>query len=198
DAVTAYQLRRRRDLIVIGAVGVDLQDAALQVIIGKHRRCEKLAQHLARILADREYLQHVAPRAPGQAFEQELRSPAPLLPVEPGPEQQRRIRLAEPSEDLPWRRGIGPWFDMRNRNLAAVGERRFQPGNTLPVDYRDFMALLAQIPGGRRADDSGAENEDFQALAIKRSRRPGRSCRTDCGRRRRCRRVRLEASTCAP
>ncbi len=47
DAVAAHQLRCGRGLVEAGALGVDLQDAALQVVIGKHGRRAKLAQHLA-------------------------------------------------------------------------------------------------------------------------------------------------------
>ncbi|MBS1216874.1 MAG: hypothetical protein H6R21_7 [Proteobacteria bacterium] len=50
---------------------------------------------------------------------------------------------------------------MRHRNLSDVGVRRFQPRPFAPIDDRDVVAGLAQIPSGGNAGDAGTEDQDF-------------------------------------
>ena len=49
---------------------------------------------------------------------------------------------------------------MRDRDLAAVGERRFQCRGALPLDHRNLVPALAKKPGGRGSDHARAEDEN--------------------------------------
>src|SRR5262249_12841325 len=90
DPVLAYELRGSRRAVEPLTIGIDLQDSTLQVVVGKADARAQLAQGRARVLADRQNLQHVAPRARREAFDQELQAPEPLARIERRTEEQRR------------------------------------------------------------------------------------------------------------
>ena len=119
-------------------------------------------------------------------------------------EQQRRVLLPEPLEDLQRRVRVRPRLGVRRRDLAAVGERRLQRRARLAVDDRDLVPVLREVPRGGDADDARRRGRctRHQAGVAARPRvasvvrpPPECSCRTGCGRRRRCRRARPAAST---
>src|SRR3979411_1440686 len=98
-------------------------------------RGAQVPQHLSRILADREDLQHVAPVARRQAFDEELQAPAPLLEVQARAEQQRRVGPPQPLENLERRLRVGPGLDMRDRDLTTISERSLQRRRTVTRGY---------------------------------------------------------------
>ena len=126
-------------------------------------------------------------------------APAPLAPVGAQPEEQRRIRAARATSGSS--RGAsgfahGSAYDAEIWPPLANDVSSAAP--RLAVDDRHLVAVAREIPRGGDADDAAAEDEDahHQAAARRRTasfrrRRPppGCSCRTGCGRRRRCRRA---------
>jgi hypothetical protein len=90
-----YKLGQAACVVEARAIEVDLQDAARQVVVFDPGFIAQLAQHHEAVVGQVHHLDDVVPLAARQAFERELQSPAPLLPVELRPEQQRRV-AAEP------------------------------------------------------------------------------------------------------
>ena len=119
-----------------------------------------------RVEREIEALDRVAPRAPRQALEQELQAAAPLPRIGAQPEQERRVLAAEPLQDLGRRIRIGPRLGVRRGDLAAVGERRLERRSRLAVDDDDVVPVGGEIPGGRDADDTGAEDEDAHPPSV--------------------------------
>ena len=52
---------------------------------------------------------------------------------------------------------------MTYRDLAAVGKARLQARARLAIDHSHVVAGFGKVPGGRGADHSGTEDEDFHA-----------------------------------
>src|ERR1700719_898615 len=124
-------------------------------------RDAQVPQHLSRILADGKDLQHVAPVARRHAFDEELQAPAPLLEVQARAEQQRRVSPPQPLENLERRLRVGPGLDMRDRDLATIGERSLQRRRAVPLDDGDVVSLLAKEPRGRGPDHARAEDQNL-------------------------------------
>ena len=94
-----------------------------------------------------------------QALAQEGGAPEPLLQFGTRPDQQRRIRLPEPAQDLARRRRIGPGLGVAGGDLSAVGETRFECRAGLSIHHDDVVAGFPQEPRTGHADDAGAEDE---------------------------------------
>ena len=150
----------------LAAVGVDVQDAAFEMVVGEAVvRCEFGAQRLQALPAverERDDVAHVGARAPGQAFAQEAQAPVEQRRVPARAEEQRRVFAPHPGQRLQRRVRRRPGLGVRNGYLAAVGEAGFEAGGRLPVEHRDFVAGFRQIPGAGDTDDAGPENQDFQ------------------------------------
>ena len=130
------------------------------MIVGNARLCANFFQAIARIQREIETLNRVVASARRQAFEQELQSPAPLLRIEAQPEQQWRVFLAQPLQDLERGSGVGPRLRIRCRDLAPIGERSFESGTAVPVDDGDVVAILREIPRSGDADDTRTKHQN--------------------------------------
>src|SRR6185436_3034978 len=116
----AHQLGGGDTVLELLRVRVELEYAALQVIVDDARARTERVQAFARIEREIHALHRVALRARGQAFEQELQHPAPLRRIGAQSEQDRRVVLPEPAQDLPRRGRVRPRLGVRRRDLAAV------------------------------------------------------------------------------
>ena len=99
--------------------------------------------------------------------------------------------------------GIGPRLRVRRRDLPAVGERRLERGACVAVDDRDVVPVLARYHAA--VTPTTPAPSTMMRIALRglpsRALSPECSCRTGCGRRRRCRRAPPAASTstaCTP
>ena len=50
---------------------------------------------------------------------------------------------------------------MTGRDLAAIGKTGFQSGAGLPIDDRDLVTGLGQVPRGGDADHAGPKTKTF-------------------------------------
>ena len=66
---------------------------------------------------------------------------------------------------------IGPRLAVADGDLPCVREAGLPCGGALALDDGDFMAALQQMPSGARADDAGAQDDDFHAASVPRLRR---------------------------
>jgi hypothetical protein len=163
DAVAAelaHQRRRRDAVLELLGVRVELQDAALEVVVGDAGLAPQLAQAVARVEREVEALDRVVPRAGRQALDQEAQAPQPLPRVGAQPEEQRRVLAPEPFRDLERRLRIRPRLGVGRGDLPAVHERGLERRPLLPVDERDLVAVGGEIPRGGDADHASAEHED--------------------------------------
>jgi hypothetical protein len=162
DAVAAELAHQRRGLDTVLeflGIGVELQDAALEMVVRDAGLGAQRLQAVPRVKREVEALDRVVLRTRRQAFDEELHPPFPLPPVGAQPEQQRRILAAQPLEDLERRLGIRPGLGIRRGDLSAVGERSLEPGGWLAVDDGDVMAVGGEIPRRGDADDAAAQHE---------------------------------------
>src|SRR3546814_5546083 len=72
-----------------------------------------------------------------QALAQERQAPHPLAPVELGPEQQRRVVLEHPFQQLQGRLRIGPGFGVRDGNLRSE-EHTSELQSLMRISYAVF------------------------------------------------------------
>jgi len=164
-AMLAHQRRgpdRRRELATIG---VQVQDTALELIVGQRHFGAQRLQLGSTVERQADDLAHIGMRSPGRALAQEAQHPVEQGGIAAQPEPQRRVLAPHPGECAPRGAGVGPRFGVRHRNLAAVGETGFQPGCRLPVEDADLVPRSRQIPGSADADDAGAKDEHLQAGA---------------------------------
>src|ERR1035437_6375358 len=138
-----------------------MQNAACQAVMVDAGFSLHALQGLAAVFGNRNDLADIVGGACRRAFTQELHAPAPLQPFSPQAKQQGRIFLTQPSQNLHWRRRVGPRLGMRQRDLATVGEAGFLGGAGLPVDYRDLMSRLIQKPRGSGADNAATQYDNF-------------------------------------
>jgi len=164
-AELAHQLGRRDALRELLRIGIEGEDAALQLVVFDPRLRAQLLQAIARVERQVQALDGVVPRPRRQAFVEELQSPAPLLRIGAQPEQERRVVAAQPLQDLERCVRIGPRFRIGCRDLAAVRERGFERRARMTVEHRDLVPVLREIPGGGDAHDARAEDEDAHQAA---------------------------------
>ena len=158
---------RRGDAVLeLLRVGVELQDAALEMVVRDAGRRAKLAQAVARVEREVQALDRVVLRARRQALDEEAQAPEPLPPVRAQPEEQRRILAAEPLRDLERRVRIGPGLRVRRRDLPAVRERGLEGGRRLSIDQRHLVTVGRQVPRGGDADHAAAEHEHAHRQAV--------------------------------
>src|SRR4029077_10477759 len=88
-AELAHQLGRRDALREFLRIGIEGEDAALQMVVFDSRLRAQLLQAIPRVERQVQALDGVVPRARRQAFVEELQSPAPLLRIGAQTEQER-------------------------------------------------------------------------------------------------------------
>ena len=159
-AVLAHHARGLDRVAELALARIEMQDAAREMVILYAGFGAQLLQARAAVQAERHQLPDVVRRARGRALAQEREAPEPLREIGARPEKQRRLLAAEPLQDLARHARIGPRLRVRHRDLPAIGERGLQAGGIVPLEQRDLVAGLAEVPGGGNADDAGAENQD--------------------------------------
>ncbi|HEY8245350.1 MAG TPA: hypothetical protein VII68_17935 [Casimicrobiaceae bacterium] len=147
-------------------VGVELQDAALEVVVAEAGRRAEVLERVARVQREIEALDRVVPRARRQALDQEAQPPQPLAPVRAQAEEQRRVLAPEPFRDLERCVGVRPRLGVGRRDLAAVRERGLEGGAGLAVDQRDLVAVGCEVPRGGDADHASPEHEHAHRQAV--------------------------------
>jgi hypothetical protein len=157
-AQRAHLRGRRFRAIELFLAGVEMQDALCPLVVGNVARLAQLLQRVAAVGAQAHDLRDVVPRARRRALAQEAQAPQPLAHVGTHAEEQRRVFLAQPLQNLQRGAGVGPGFGMADRDLAAVGEAGLRRRRGLAVDDGDLMTLLSQEVGRGDAEQAGAEN----------------------------------------
>src|SRR5215469_8416697 len=79
-------------------------------------------------------------------------------------QQQRRIFLAKPFDDLGWHAGLRPWLDLAGMDDAAIAPARLHARFSLTLNQHHVMAGFSQIPGSRGANGASAQNHDSHGL----------------------------------
>ena len=148
--------------------GVEMQNALGALVVLQLGALAQLLQRVAAVAAEAHDLLDVVARAGGRAFAQKLQTPQPLAGVGAQAEQQRRIFLAQPFEQLERRTGVGPGLGVADGNLSAVGEAGLGARRILAIDDGHIVTqLLKEISGGG-ADDTGSDDDhahDGQAFS---------------------------------
>src|SRR6185503_21252345 len=108
----------------------------------------------------------VALEASRQALAQESEAPKPLRELGAGAEEQRRVLAPEPAQDLRHDRRLCPRLRVDGGDLPAVRERRLEARRLAPLDHRDLVAGLGEVPGRGGADDAGPEDQDVHSIMI--------------------------------
>ena len=138
-----------------------MRNAALQPVVLNAGGLHHLLERGVAVSTQRHDLLHIAFKRGVVALAQKLQAPAPLLPVQLGPEQQRRLLVEHPLEGLERRVLVGPGFAVAHGDLRRIGEAGFQCRVGLPVHDRHLVAALQQVPGGAHANNARTQNNDF-------------------------------------
>jgi hypothetical protein len=161
EAVLAHDRRGLHRAVELLLFGVVVQDPQLQLVVFDAGGGAQRLQARAAVERELHDLGDVRVRARRHAFEEEAQPPRPLVRVHAQAEQQRRVVAPQPLEDLSRRVRIGPRLRMAHGDLPAVGERSLEAGALAAIGDDHFVALLGEIPGGRGADDTGTQDENF-------------------------------------
>ncbi len=142
--------------IKAGRVAVDDQLAAPRKIEIDVVPIEEGAHAVARMKGQPQQLARGRIAARGIAGADEGGQPAPLGRVQPRAPAQRRVAAQQPAGHLGQHAGTGQRRHIAVAELPAVGEAGLQPRTVAPLQHRDLMAVVGQLPGGGHADHAGA------------------------------------------
>ena len=81
-------------------------------------------------------------------------------------DRERRVLLEHPLDGLQRHARRRPWRRVARRNLAGIGEARFERGAGFTVDHRDFVARAGEVIGARDADDAASQNDDTHEFSV--------------------------------
>lgn len=128
DAEVAHQPGGALGIFEFLRIAIEIQDAALKMVVLDAQVGAHGAQRGAAVFSHADHGADVGRQPAGQALAQERQAPHPLAPVELRAEQQRRVFLEHPLQQLERRLGIGPGFGVGHRDLRAVGQAGFWAG----------------------------------------------------------------------
>ena len=148
-----------------------MQDAALEVVVFDARFGAQRLELIAAIERQRDDVAHIVARPARRAFAQETQAPVEQRRIPAQAKKQRRILAPHHGQRAQRCVRIGPGLGMRNGNLSAVGETGFEPCAGLTIDDGHLMTGFGKIPGTADANDTGAENHDFQNYSCSRTMR---------------------------
>ena len=180
QAVAVQQLVGHADLFQHGDVAAgrlqlrlgaeQLQRAARALFIMDAGGRAQFAQAIAAVLGQAQHAFLVDRVALGRTVGQHGRHPFQLEQAAVQADRQRRVLLEQPLDGLHRNAGRGPRRGITGRDLAGVGVAGLLGGRGLAVQHRHFGALAGQVIGGRRADDTAAEDDhmhdSFRWLAL--------------------------------
>ncbi|KAG0740983.1 hypothetical protein G6F24_016846 [Rhizopus arrhizus] len=143
DAEIAHQPSGALGIFEFVRVAVEIQYAAFKVVVFDAQLGAHAAQGGAAVFRHADHGADIRRQAAGQAFAQERQAPHPLPPIQLRAEQQRRVVLEHPFEQLERSLRIGPGCGIRDRDLRAVGQAGFLRGTGAAINDHDVMAGLA-------------------------------------------------------
>jgi hypothetical protein len=149
----------------LAAIGIDMQDAAFEMIVGERGFGAQRLQLTTAVEGEGDDLAHVGARPPVGALAQKAQAPVEQCPIPAQTEEQRRVLASHPGQRAPGGVRIGPGLGVRNGNLAAVGKAGFESGGRLAVEHGHLMPCPLQIPGTGDTDDAGADDQNLQVAS---------------------------------
>ena len=121
NAVAAHQCCAGRPRLEVGLRREEVQDAAFQPLVLDAGDGHHAFQRVVAVASQGHQLAHISLKRSVVALAQKGPTPAPLVRVEPGPKQQRRVIAQRPFRQLEGRASVGPGLAEADRDLRAVG-----------------------------------------------------------------------------
>src|SRR5690606_10926546 len=100
------------------------------------------------------------------AVGEHLQEPAVLDRIAGRAQNERRVLLEQPFSGLERDAGSSPGRGVAGRDLAGIGETRFQCRAFFAVDNGYLMTELGEVVSGRNADDAAAEDGDLHVRLL--------------------------------
>ena len=137
---------------------VDLEHAIGRAIVGDADLGPDLLQRAQRMQRQGEVGQRVGAEPLRRAVASERQPPPPHVRHGAVAEQQRRILLAQPAQDLARHARLGPRLDLAGVDHPAIAPAGLEPRRRLALDHLDAVTRLQKVPGAGRADRTRAED----------------------------------------